>query len=90
MGAIFLKNGVYLSDEELAFVFGKIDADGGGDVDVDEFMSWLRGSSHLAAKLRNKMSVDGEANESDEDDAVRGFPLFSVIFNRKMPFFRAF
>jgi Ca2+-binding EF-hand superfamily protein len=70
VGAIFLKNGVYLSEEELAFVFSKIDADGGGDVDVDEFMDWLRGSTALAAKLRNKMSVDGEENSSDEEDAL--------------------
>lgn len=70
IGTIFLKNGVYLSDEELEFVFSKIDADGGGDVDVDEFMGWLRGPSALAAKLRNKMSVDGRDNDSDDDDTL--------------------
>ena len=70
VGKIFLKNGVYLTEEELTHVFGKIDADGGGDVDVDEFMDWLRGPSSLAAKLRNKMSVDGEENDSDDDDSL--------------------
>ena len=70
IGSIFLRNGVYLTEDELVVVFNAIDDDGSGEVDLDEFMSWLRGTTQMAAKLRNKMSVDGNKNTEDEDDAL--------------------
>jgi Ca2+-binding EF-hand superfamily protein len=74
IGRIFLKNGVYLSDEELVVVFAKIDDDGSGEVDLDEFIGWLRGPSSMAAKLRTKMAVDGSKNDDDgmddDDDPI--------------------
>lgn len=55
---ICLNAGLYLQEEEFDIVFAQMDTDGGGLIELGEFLEWLGGGSEVAAKLRKKMSVD--------------------------------
>jgi Ca2+-binding EF-hand superfamily protein len=68
IGKIFVLYGVYLTDKELDACVDEIDVDGSGEIDVHEFLTWLRGSTHLAAKLRNEL----QTAEIATDGAVDG------------------
>jgi hypothetical protein len=70
-----------------------VDADGGGDVDFDEFIEWweddsqntrlkkkLRGASSVAAvrKQLKKKRVEAQANPMSVGQAVKGAPGLGV------------
>ena len=67
IGKIFVLYGVYLTDKELDACVDEIDVDGSGEIDVDEFLTWLRGSTNLAAKLRNELQTAETATDGVVD-----------------------
>ena len=67
IGKIFVLYGVYLTDKELDACVDEIDEDGIGDIDVDEFLTWLRGNTNLAARLRNELQTAEVATDGAVD-----------------------
>lgn len=57
ISAAFSNKGVTLSATDLDSCYNAMDADGSGEVDVDEFTLWLRSDLELAQQMRRRLDV---------------------------------
>ena len=70
LGRMFNVQGIHLTRSEVLEIFGQIDYDKNGTIELEEFTTWLRGEDIMAVQLRQRMGINSLQKSGDTMQAV--------------------
>ena len=76
MQRLLRKVGIFLTEEAVTVIIGKIDGDGSGSISRDEFMYWLKSNDTIAVKLRGQLI---DVHVDDVDLGYTGKAVFEQV-----------